>query len=91
MFLGQFVLMYLVFDAILYRKKAGLIYRVTRSCSTKGTLIENLFVYSICCYIYHGHTAKGRKKSFNNNSRLRSVFSSLSNQLFHSVENDLSN
>ena len=37
MFLGQFVVMYLVFDAILYRKKAGLIYRITRSCSTKGT------------------------------------------------------
>lgn len=37
MFIGQFVLMYLVFDAILYRKKAGLIYRITRSCSTKGT------------------------------------------------------
>lgn len=37
-FLGQFVVMYLVFDAILYRKKAGLIYRLTRSCSTKGNL-----------------------------------------------------
>ncbi|KAL9980734.1 hypothetical protein ACROYT_G009370 [Oculina patagonica] len=42
-FLGQFVVMFLVFDAILYSKKAGLIYRFTRSCSTKGDLsnIEN--------------------------------------------------
>ena len=39
LFLGQFAFMYLVFDAILYRKKAGLIYRLTRSCSSqKGTL-----------------------------------------------------
>lgn len=36
-FLGQFVVMYLVFDAILYTKKAGLIYRLTRGCSSKGT------------------------------------------------------
>lgn len=35
LFLGQFAFMYLVFDAILYRKKAGLIYRVTRSCSAE--------------------------------------------------------
>lgn len=35
-FLGQFVFLYLVFDAILYRKKAGLIYRITSNCSTKG-------------------------------------------------------
>jgi len=44
LFLGQFAFMYLVFDAILYRKKAGLIYRLTRSCSSqKGDLsnIEN--------------------------------------------------
>ncbi|KAJ7374009.1 hypothetical protein OS493_009337 [Desmophyllum pertusum] len=42
-FLGQFVVMYLVFDAILYRKQAGLIYRFTRTCSTKGdrSNIEN--------------------------------------------------
>lgn len=39
LFLGQFVLMYLVFDAILYRKKAGLIYRLTRSCSTDKVTI----------------------------------------------------
>lgn len=31
LFLGQFVVLYFVFDAILYHKKAGLIYRVTRS------------------------------------------------------------
>lgn len=35
LFLGQFAFMYLVFDAILYRKKAGLIYRLTRNCSSK--------------------------------------------------------
>ena len=35
LFLGQFAFMYLVFDAILYRKKAGLIYRLTRRCSSK--------------------------------------------------------
>lgn len=37
LFLGQFVFLYFVFDAILYHKKAGLIYRVTRSfCTNKG-------------------------------------------------------
>lgn len=36
LFIGQFVLLYMVFEAVLYRKKAGLIYRITRSCSTKG-------------------------------------------------------
>ena len=36
MFVAEFALLYLMFDAILYRKKAGLIYRVTRKCSKKG-------------------------------------------------------
>lgn len=44
LFLGQFAFMYLVFDAILYRKKAGLIYRLTRSCSSEKGKND--------CYIY---------------------------------------
>lgn len=58
-------LMDLVFDAILYRKKAGLIYRVTRICSTKGTYFEN----SVCIQSFN-HVANSnaslleRKKVF---------------------------
>lgn len=62
MFLGQFVLMYLVFDAILYRKKAGLIYRVTRSCSTKGN---------------HSNIDSSREDIFSDSSRSSTVITDL--------------
>lgn len=42
LFLGQFVLLYLVFDAILFRKKAGLIYRLTKSCSSDKDDCSNI-------------------------------------------------
>ena len=45
--------MYLVFDAILYRKKAGVIYRLTRSCSAdKGNLSDHFIAISFS-YITH--------------------------------------
>lgn len=40
-FIGQFVLLYSVFEAILYRKEAGLIYRITRSCLAKGAHLNS--------------------------------------------------
>jgi len=62
MFIGQFVLMYLVFDAILYRKKAGLIYRITRSCSTKGD---------------HSNMDSSREDIFSESSRASTVVTDL--------------
>lgn len=53
LFLGQFVLMYLVFDAILYRKKAGLIYRLTRSCSADKGNLSDYFIAISFSYITH--------------------------------------
>ena len=36
----------MVFEAVLYRKKAGLIYRITRSCSTKGKFYRLCLIFS---------------------------------------------
>ena len=46
LFIGEFVLLYMVFEAVLYRKKAGLIYRITRSCSTKGKFYRLSLIFS---------------------------------------------
>ena len=43
--------MYLVFDAILYRKKAGLIYHLTRSCSTDKGSLSDYFIAISFSYI----------------------------------------
>jgi len=45
--------MYLVFDAILYRKKAGLIYRLTRSCSADKGNLSDYFIAISFSYIIH--------------------------------------
>ena len=45
--------MYLVFDAILYRKKAGLIYRLTRSCSADKGNLSDYFIAISFSYITH--------------------------------------